>query len=149
MATWGPAVQGRIVLLTGDADYHQDGHAPVLYRNSVNWLKGLGRTSEGGRTGLFFSWGCTMCCGDGGARGLPETFASVLGSGFTTNRTNYCSATLTAAAASHPVTSGFSTFWGCPMHGAFGSIASGYVTLAVSGGLPSLIARESATACVP
>ncbi len=149
LAAWGPAVRGRIVLLTGDPDYHQDGQAPLLYQNSVNWLKGMGRNVDGGRTSLFMSWGCTMCCGFVSGRGTPETFTSVLGAGFTTNTTNFCAATLTGVAASHPVTVGFSAFWGCPMHGAFGSIASGYTTLAVSGGLASLVARDSPVACVP
>jgi hypothetical protein len=150
-AAWGPAVRGRIVLLTGDPDYHRDGDAGVFYRNSVAWLKGMGRTSDGGRTGLFFSWGCTTYTSSvfNVSRGAPETFTGVTGSPLTTNVTNPCSASLTAAAATHPVMSGFRTFWGCPMHGTFGSIPSGYTTLAVSSGLPSLIARESPVACVP
>ena len=151
LGTWGPAVTGRVVLLTGDPDLHRNNDTPVLYRNAVNWLKGLGRTVDGGRTGLFFSWGCTTYTGSvfDVSRGAPETFTSVLGSGLSTRVFNPCEATLTAAAATHPVTSGFATFWDCPMHGAFASIPSGYVTLGVSGGSPSLIAREASVACIP
>ncbi len=149
LGAWGPAVLGRIVLLTGDPDLHRDGDTAVFYRNSVNWLKGVGRTADGGRTGLFISWGCTLCCSYVAGRGTPEVFTSVLGAGLTGNTTNWCGASLTSAAATHPVMSGFSTFWGCAMHGAFGSVPSGYVTLATSGGFASIVARDSPVACIP
>ncbi len=147
IAAWGPAVLGRIVLSTGDPDYHQDGQAPLFYQNSINWIKGMGRNADGGRTGAFFSWGCTLCCGFTSGRGTPETMTAAFGSPLTSNTTNHCSASLTGV--SHPVVAGFTTFWGCPMHGAFASIPSGYVVLARSGGLPSMIVRDSPVACVP
>lgn len=138
---------GRVELITGDPDLHQDGSTTVSYQNSVNGLKGMGRTSDGGRTSLFMSWGCTLCCSFVSGRGTPEDFGSVLGAGFTSDRTNWCEANLTGV--SHPVTAGFTSFWGCPMHGAFGSVASGFVSLATSGGFPSMVVRESPVACVP
>jgi hypothetical protein len=97
------------------------------------------------------SWGCLTYTPSVFmvSRGAPEVFTSVLGSPLTTSIQNPCAATLTAAGSSHPVMAGFPGFWGCPMHGAFASIPSGYVTIAVSSGLPSLIARDSSPACTP
>lgn len=154
LATWGPAVRGRIEILTGDPDLHGDAGAPAFYANSVNWLKQFGRTSDGGATSLFMSWGCTVCCGGGytpGARGTIERFTSVLGSPIGGDTFNYCtSVSVTAAGASHPVMSGVS-LWGCPFHGAFSSLPAGYTRLVVgnSTGNGTLAVREPAMACIP
>lgn len=70
-AAWAPAVAaGRAVYTTADHDYHDINAAPVI-RASAAWLGGLGATSEGGKTGVWFSWSCLMA-----TAGNPQTAAS-------------------------------------------------------------------------
>jgi hypothetical protein len=153
LSAWGPAVRGRIALVTGDPDYHGGPYAQALYSNAVKWLSTEGRNVDGGRTGLFFSWGCTLVTTpySANAPGSPETFASVLGAGITGNATNVCTSfTTTPAGVASPLLVGVQpTFWGCPFHGALGSIPNGYSALTTDGTLTTLATRESPVACVP
>lgn len=152
VGTWGPAVRGRIVLLAGDPDLHAETPAHVFYQNVADWTKGMGSNADGGRTSLFFSWGCTMVNTPytAGAAGSPEMFASVLGAGITGNSINYCGAVTTSVGATHPVLAGITSYWSCASHGAFSTLPAGYdiLTTGTTGGLPVIVARESPVACV-
>ncbi len=154
VATWGPAVTGRTVIISGDPDYHGGAAATQFFRNSAAWLSQLGRDADNGRTGLFFSWGCTQVNTPyaAGARGTPEQFASVLGAGITGGATNYCAAYTTTAGSTSPVLSGITTYWSCPTHGSFGSLPSDFTALAL-GSSPAtgdavIAAREYPGGCV-
>ena len=153
VATWGPAVRGRIVLISGDPDLHGGAAAVSFFNNSVQWLKGQGRNADGGRTGLFMSWGCTQVTTPyaPGAAGSPEKFASVLGTGITGNATNFCAASTTTAGSTHPVLAGITSYWGCPTHGGFTTLPTTFTTLATNapGGTPVIAARETPIACIP
>ncbi len=157
IAAWGPAVQGRVVISSDDADLHGGPQAEAFHRNLVDWLKVPGRNVDAGRTSLYMSWGCTMVNGGGyvpGARGTPETFESVLGTGVSGDGTNYCSSVATTSAgATHPMMAGLSPpFWGCPFHGGLGTIPAGYVSLidgTTAPNSPVLAVRDSPMPCIP
>lgn len=153
LPTWGPAVRGRIEAMAGDPDLHGGTGAELFYANSIEWLKTQGRTSDGGATSLFISWGCTICCGMAmpGSRGTPELFTSVLGSPLTSDATNFCEdVTITPAGAAHPVMAGV-TLWGCPFHGGFATQSAGYVPLVRGNSTtsPALMVREAPVPCGP
>jgi hypothetical protein len=152
-SAWGPAVRGRIVAISGDPDLHGGTTAMNFYANAIRWLSANGRNVDGGRTSLYFSWGCTQVTTpySAGAPGSPETFAATLGAGITGNATNVCGTfTVTAAGTSSPLLVGVQPgFWGCPFHGAFTTIPGAYSALVVDGSLTTLMSRESPIACVP
>ncbi len=155
MAAWGPAVRGRIVISTDDADLHGGTQGMQFYANLIDWLKVPGRNADAGRTSLYMSWGCTLISAPpAGSRGTPESFAPVLGTGVTGESTNYCSSVATAAGAgTHPVMTGLSgSFWGCPFHGGLATIPTGYTTLIQGTTAPSspvLAIRDSPMPCIP
>ena len=119
-AVWGPAVLGRTVIVLGDADLHAGGNpsAQRFISNSVSWLKQMGRNATGGKTSLFFSWGCSMYnAGDDPV--LPADFGPSLGTPWA-HANNNCpgGVTRTAAGLTHPVLAGLTTLdWGCTPHG--------------------------------
>lgn len=128
---WGPAVGGRIVITADDADLHGGAPAELFTRNLIDWLKGPGRTSDGGGTSLYLSWGCTMNTSyAAGAPGSPERFASVIGAGATGERSNPCDSVMpTSAGTTHPLLAGLPPFWACPFHGGFPTLPPGFVSL--------------------
>lgn len=149
---WGPAVRGRIVITADDADLHGGPQAERFTRNLIDWLKEPGRTADGGSTSLYMSWGCTMGSYTAGARGTPERFTSVLGTGVTGERSNPCAAVaVTRAGSGHPVVSGLPPFWDCPFHGGFPSLPTGYGSLTSATTAPGssvIAAREAPMPCL-
>jgi len=129
--TWGPAVTGRVSMNSADPDLHTERPGTSLYiSNHVTWLAGLGRNSAGGRTGFYFSWGCTLLSGS--LTTPPSSFTSTFGSPLTSVTTNGEPTAITAAGASHPVLSGITLsalFWGNYCHGSFSAIPTGYTSL--------------------
>jgi hypothetical protein len=113
----------------------------------------MGRNVDGGRTSLFFSWGCTLVNTPytAGAVGSPERFASVLGMPINATAMNFCRAVTTAAGSAHPVMAGVTSYWGCPTHGGLSTVPSDYTVLATDspGGTPVIVARDSPVPCVP
>jgi MYXO-CTERM domain-containing protein len=59
-AAWTRAVEGRVVVSGADLDFHNTASAQQLMRQMAAWIGGLGATAEGGSTGLYLSFGCTM-----------------------------------------------------------------------------------------
>lgn len=155
LGAWGPAVRGRIVITTEDADFHGGSEAMRFTSNVVSWLNSPGRNAAGGRTSLYMSWGCTMIGSRyvAGARGTPERFVSVLGSPLTGSGQDYCTNVMvTATGSTHPVMGGIPPFWGCPFHGGFGDVPSTYDVLvrgSVAAAEATAVARESPVRCVP
>lgn len=153
VSTWGPAVTGRIVIVTGDPDLHGGAAAQRFLRNSAAWLGVNGATAEGGSTSLFFSWGCTLVNAPGytaGARGTPERFGSVLGTPITGTNTNFCAAFTTPVGSAHPVLAGITGYWGCPTHGGLPTVPATYDVLATgsAGGTATIVAREAPIPCL-
>lgn len=156
LGAWGPAVRGRIVITSDDADFHGGTEAEAFFRNLIDWLKVPGRNADAGRTSLYMSWGCTMVNSGGympGLRGTPEMFEAVLGTGVTGDATNYCaSVAATSAGMTHPVLTGISSFWSCPFHGGFGSLPAGFTSI-VDGTIapmgPVVAVRPSPMPCIP
>jgi len=158
VATWGPAVRGRILISADDADFHGGPQAMLFFNNVIEWLKTPGANVDAGRTSLYMSWGCTMNSGYmPGIRGTPERFVDVLGMGVTGERQNYCSSVApTAAGTSHPLLAGIAgppaSFWGCPFHGGFPTLPPGYVSITdgTTGPMSSVLAyRDSPMPCIP
>jgi len=128
--TWGPAVTGRVSMNSADPDYHSSLAGASLYiSNHVTWLAGLGRNSAGGRTGFYFSWGCSLLSA---SSPTPASFIPTFGSPLAHTTTNGEPTAITAAGASHPVLSGITLSalrWGNYCHGAFSAIPTGYSSL--------------------
>ena len=156
VSTWAPAVRGRIVISTDDADLHGGPDGMAFYSNLIDWLKVPGRNVDAGRTSLYMSWGCTLIGSwTAGSRGTPETFASAIGMGATGDTQNYCNSVApTMDGMSHPLLAGIGAppYWGCPFHGGFATIPSDYTTL-ISGTTgpmsPVLAVRDSPMPCIP
>ena len=155
IGVWGPAIRGRVEIIIGDPDYHGGPWATLFHQNSARWLKELGRNVDGGRTSLYINWGCTVynsnTMGMVPGRGTPEAFTAVLGAPITTDTTNFCAATTTAAGAAHPVLAGMTSYWDCPMHGGFSVMPAGFVALSTGtpGGTPTLAVRDVTMPCLP
>jgi len=155
VAAWGPAVTGRVLLDSGDPDLHGGAAAIAYYQAAVSWLKELGRNADGGRTSLYFSYGCALFNAPGysaGTRGAPENFSSVFGTPINGARENPCtSVTRTPTGTSHPVLTSVSGFWGCPFHGAFPMVPPEFDTLVTANatGNAVMLAREATVSCTP
>jgi hypothetical protein len=136
IATWGPAVTGRVVLMIGDPDYHSTEGTPwsrIWYNNNANWLKRNGRNADGGHTSLFFNWGCTVFTSNSmgmvPGRGSPEQFMAAFGAPIVVDTTNYCGGVTAPTGVGHPVTMGMDSYWSCAFHGGFSSYPPGYTAL--------------------
>lgn len=155
-SVWGPAVTGRVSLNTADPSLHApySTGAAVFITNHVNWLKGLGRNLDGGRTGMFISWQCSL--GYGTTTGTPSEFQTTFGTPLTSASGGADATAITAAGASHPTLTGIALSggssnlqWGSYSHGTFTATPAGFVTLTLSeGSRPSLIVRDP-VACTP
>ena len=150
-ATWGAAVRGRRLIITGDPDYHAATGvtaAQTFIANSVAWLKRLGRNQDGGYTSLFFSWGCTLFTA--GSVVLPSDMTTALGSPFA--HANYNCETpvvATAAGSSHPVLAGVTFDWGCIPHGVLTSYpTSQYTSLAYASSTSSVWLLSHEMSCL-
>ncbi len=155
IAAWGPAVTGRVLVFAGDPDYHGGAAANAFFQSAANWLKELGRNADGGRTSLYFSYGCSFYNSPGysaAIHGSPENMTSVFGTPISGSYENPCaSVTRTAVGTSHPVLSGVAGFWSCPFHGAFATHPTDFDVLvtADTSGYPVMMARDATVTCTP
>ncbi len=152
IAAWGPAIRGRSLIMIGDPDHHVSPEAATFYTNAANWLKENGRNVDGGRTSLFFNWGCTVYNSNSmmmvPGRGTPEQFTSVLGSPITTDTMNYCAATTAPAGTSHPVLAGLTSYWSCPLHGGFTTYPPAFDVITYAGTSGNGILVSDPTPCM-
>lgn len=153
IATWGPAVRGRSLIMIGDPDHHGGVEATTFYNNAAGWLKQQGRNADGGRTSLFFNWGCTVynsnAAGMVPGRGTPEQFTAVLGTPITTDTTNFCAASTTAAGTGHPVLAGLTSYWSCPLHGGFSTYPAAWTVITSGGASGNGILVRDPMPCTP
>jgi hypothetical protein len=135
-AVWGPAVRGRIIVNTVDADYHAgvgNPNAQTFIRNNATWLAQLGHTSASGATGLFLSSGCALSLSSTPAVPFPDSFQTTLGSPFTGVTSDSGNPTaILAGGVGHPTlasqtaaTLGFNSFH----HGAISAVPASWVPL--------------------
>ncbi|MBL8677617.1 MAG: hypothetical protein JNK05_00510, partial [Myxococcales bacterium] len=162
-ATWGPAVRGRVVVLSSDPILHASSTTPAglgaraIQRNSAAWITATGRTASGGATGMYLQYGCRNA---GGNTEVPiNAFEPTFGAPFVINRArNDEVSTITTAGSTHPVLTGIvasggtaNLTWGSFCHGTFSSIPMGWQSLttcvsAPAGELGSLAVRGRACA---
>ncbi|MDP3274769.1 MAG: putative Ig domain-containing protein, partial [Deltaproteobacteria bacterium] len=158
-AAWGPAVSGRVVIVSSDPILHAPSNAAsglgarALMRNSAAWVTGAGRSASGGSTGMYLSYGCRNA-----AATSTETVVSAftqLGVGLAVNRARNAEvATITAPGMTHPVLNGIvaaggtaNLTWSQFCHGTFTAIPTGWDALttcvsAPAGELGSLVVRD-------
>jgi hypothetical protein len=153
IGAWGPAVRGRSLIMIGDPDHHREAASATFYTNTARWLRENGRNMDGGRTSLFFNWGCTVfnsnTMGLVPGRGTPEQFTSVLGTPIVTDTTNYCAATTAPAGVGHPVLAGITSYWSCPLHGGFSSYPAGWTMITYGGTTGNGILVRDPMPCTP
>jgi hypothetical protein len=153
LAAWGPAVRGRTLIMIGDPDHHVSAQSATFYTNAANWLKENGRNADGGRTSLFINWGCAVynsnAAGMVPGRGTPEQFTSVLGTPITTDVTNFCAATTAPAGTTHPVLTGMTSYWSCPLHGGFTTYPAGFTVITYGGTSGNGILVRDPMPCAP
>jgi hypothetical protein len=148
-AAWGPAVRGRIVLLSSDPMLHASSGSPAglgaraIQRNSAAWITGTGRTASGGATGMYLQYGCRNA---GGTTEVPvNAFEPTFGAPFVINRTrNDEVASLTAAGSTHPVLAGITAsggmqnlMWASFCHGTITAIPAGWSSLTTCANAPA------------
>jgi hypothetical protein len=146
-ATWGPAVRGRVTMMSDDADFHapSNANAQRLISNAVTWAGGLGHNSAGGYTGMYLSFGCSLLAGID----LANLFTPTFGTPLTSNGTpNADAVTVTAAGTASGLLTGIDTpaslAFGNFAHGSITSFPAAFQSLVLSGPSPenTIITRE-------
>lgn len=148
---WGPAVTGRMTMNSADPDLHAPSSGTIPFiQNNVSWLAEGGATDEGGATGMYFSWGCSLVFG--GPTVLPGDFIPTFGAPLSEGTTLSSEGTITATGATHPILAGLTSAdlsWGQYAHGEFATIPAGADDLVQgSAGVTNTFAIDNFV-CVP
>lgn len=144
--TWGPAVDGNVIVMGSDPDYHAHGRAgPRKYIN-----QGVAFALDGSGTGAFVT---TSCYFHGASPGTAVSMLDGLSTqGSFTARGVGCfnDAYITA---SHPVmdplTNADLSGWGCSIHNGFDGWPSDFEVLAIGRGVGSYFTAPDGTQGVP
>ncbi len=149
-AAWGPAVRGRIVLLSSDPMLHASGASPAglgaraIQRNSAAWITGTGRSASGGSTGMYLQYGCRNA-GATNTEVPVNAFEPSFGAPFVINRSrNDEVATITGVGSTHPVLAGITASggtanlsWASFCHGTITSLPPSWASLTTCANAPA------------
>jgi uncharacterized repeat protein (TIGR01451 family) len=140
-ATWGPGVDGNVVLIGTDPIFHQSQGGGTLTDKGVAFA-----VDEAGKTGLYATLSCYYH-GTGSSTPVPG-FNSLSGAGdFTVTGVGcYNDAHIVAA---HPALDGLTdanlSDWSCSVHEAFDSWPSDFQVLAIAEGVGTYVASDGTT----
>jgi hypothetical protein len=139
-AVWGAAVTGRVALNTADPDFHDQA---AYIANHLTWLSSLGATASGGRTGMYFSSGCSYFSDNGPP--YHDAFEPTFGSPLRSILLNGEPTAIVDAA--HPLLAGYPTidtlYWSNYCHGGIAApYPSGFTSLVTCHGGSGLLVRD-------
>jgi hypothetical protein len=135
-AIWGPAIDGKVVIIGTDMVYHAALHpeGSALVTNGLGYV--LSDPIADGKTGFYVSLSCYY---NGEGQNIPVTVLEPFGTFIAGD--NECHVDIHITDAAHPVMAGITdeglSDWNCSMHAVFSAWPSTFDVLAIGEGLGS------------
>ena len=142
-ATWGPAINGNIILIGTDEDFHDGQGGRELAKRGLDFA-----ADADGKTGAYISLSCYY---HGTATGTPVPLLDPFGS-FTVTQVPGCFNDAHIV-ASHPAMTGLTdavlSNWGCSVHEAFDKWPASFEVLAIAENVGAVFTAPDGTRGTP